>query len=101
MAGIKGLKKGDRPNIEAEAEEFITGAGKRVKETGTTKRERVYERYTFSLTPDVSKDIDDMSYLPTNFRSSRSEVLKAAVLLLKSMDAKEIVEQLRKVKQLK
>lgn len=98
MAGIKGLKKGDRPKVEAEAEKFISGAKKRVENTGAVKRERVYERYTFSLTSDVSKDIDQISYLPSDFRVNRSDVLKAAILLLKSMDKKEIISQLKKVK---
>jgi len=98
MAGIKGLKKGDRPKVEAEAEKFISGAKKRVEKTGTVKRERVYERYSFSLTPDVSKDIDDLSYLPSDFRSSRSDVVKAGISLLKSMDKKDAINELKKVK---
>jgi len=98
MAGIKGLKKGDRPKVEQEAEEFISGVKKRIEKTGATRRERVYERYTFSLTPDISKDIDEISYLPSDFRVNRSDVIKAAILLLKNKDKKIIIEQLRFVK---
>ncbi|MFQ5561327.1 MAG: hypothetical protein ACE5FU_12205 [Nitrospinota bacterium] len=98
MAGIKGLKKGDRPKVEMEAEEFISGAQKRTEKVGKPKREKVFERYNFSLTSDISKDIDEISYLPSDFRVNRSDVLKAAILLLKSQSKEEIIEQLRKIK---
>lgn len=97
MAGIKGLKKGDRPKVETEAEAFISGAKKRTEKVGKPRRERVFERYSFSLTPDVSKEIDEISYLPTDFRASRSDVVKAAISLLKNMDKKEAIEQLKRI----
>ena len=98
MAGIKGLKKGDRPEVEREAEEFNSGSKKRNEKIGKPRREKVFERYNFSLNPDISKDIDDISYLPSDFRVNRSDVLKAAILLLKSQSKEEIIEQLKKIK---
>jgi len=62
------------------------------------KREKIYERYTFSLTPEVSKDIDSISFMPGDFRANRSDVIKAGISLLKSMPKGDVIEQLRKVK---
>ena len=40
MAGIKGLKKGERPDIEKEAESFIRGATERVAQHTPPKHSR-------------------------------------------------------------
>ena len=73
MAGLKGLKKGDRPDLEAKAEGFISGAKERVDalsvisadiQAETKERSRVFERYTFSLNPTVSAAIDTISLVP-------------------------------------
>jgi len=61
-------------------------------------KKRVFERYTFSLTSGLSRDIDKLSYMPRDFRANRSDVIKAAVNLLNSLPKKEIIEQLIKVK---
>lgn len=62
------------------------------------KKKRVFERYTFSLTPDLSDDIDKLSFMPRDFRSNRSDVIKAAISLLNSLPKQEIIEYLKKVK---
>jgi hypothetical protein len=100
MSGIKGLKKGERPSIEKEAKNFIKGATERVAGHSPQKniRPKKYERYTFSLTPEISKDIDNLSLVPMEFKVNRSEVLKAGVELLKSLPDNELVKALRNVK---
>ena len=101
MAGIKGLNKGERPDIEKEAESFIKGATQRITQHTTTKntRQKKFERYTFSLTPEVSSDIDALTLVPSEFRVNRSEVVKAGIELLKSFPDNELVKALRKVKE--
>ncbi len=108
MAGIKGLKKGERPAREQEAvkglvqneeterkaQTFIGGG----KQTSKPRRMRVYERYTFSLTPEVSRDIDKLTLASREFRVSRSEVVKAGVEALKGFSREQLAEVLRKVK---
>ena len=97
MAGIKGLGKGDRESAEARAEQainpkaqeaaaqdFISVSQKRIKSSVNNERTRVYERFMFSLTKSVSDDIDNISYMPKGFRVNRSDVVKAAIELLKS-----------------
>ena len=108
---LKGLSKGDRPRREQEAtkdlprdeaterkaQAFIdsaAGQGKRPTRT------RVYERYTFSLTPAVSADIDRLSLVTREFRVSRSEVVKAGIEALKALSEDELVNKLKQVKQL-
>ncbi|MDH5217109.1 MAG: hypothetical protein OEX19_05415 [Gammaproteobacteria bacterium] len=62
------------------------------------KRERVYERYTFSLTPDVNADIDSLSLFPRDFRTNRSDVIKAGIEALKLMSKQEVISLLKQVK---
>ncbi len=106
MPGIKGLKKGDRPQVEKQAEDFIRGAADRVSGSGAmvrgekTNRQRAYERYTFSLTPAVSADIDRLSLVSREFRINRSEVVKAGIEALKALSEDDLIEKLRQVKQL-
>lgn len=56
-----------------------------------------FKRFNFSLTEPVSKDIDEISLLPRDFKCSRSDVLKAAILSFKKLSKAEQIEILRKV----
>ncbi|WP_413664014.1 hypothetical protein ACG1BZ_00845 [Microbulbifer sp. CNSA002] len=56
-----------------------------------------FKRFNFSLTDPVSKDIDDISFLPRDFKCSRSDVLKAAILSFKGLSKSEQIKILRKV----
>ena len=106
MAGIRGLKKGDRPEREREAvkelaqdEETERKAQAFIKPSVSKSRKvRVYERYTFSLTPEVSADIDELTLASREFRVSRSEVVKAGVEALKGLSREQLAKVLRKVK---
>ena len=108
MAGIKGLRKGDRPAREQEAVKGLaqdeeterkaqTFIG-RGKQTSRPRKVRAYERYTFSLTPEVSAEIDELTLGWGEFRVSRSEVVKAGVEALKGLSREQLAEMLRKVK---
>ncbi len=108
MVGISGLKKGDRPEREQEAikglaqdEETERKAQAFIKpsvDASKPRKVRGYERYTFSLTPEVSADIDELTLASREFRVSRSEVVKAGVEALKGLSREQLVEVLRKVK---
>ena len=93
MPGIKGLMKGDRPDHERRAEKFISGASPRQ----THNKAPSFKRYTFSLTADVSAEIDRLSLAPRDFRASRSDVVKAGVEALRQLPEVELVEILRSV----
>jgi len=98
MSGLgRGLKRdeGDRQR-DAQAEDFIHGARQRVN-LKPPKR-RVYKTYTFSLTEAVSADIDRLSCAPSDFRSSRSDVVKAAIHRLLELPKDQLVDLLRQVK---
>ena len=100
MSGIKGLKKGDRPDVEKHAEDFIKGASRRSANTEHQKqiKQQTYQRYTFSLTKEVSDDIDQLTLIPRAFRVNRSQVVKAGIEILKSLPEARLVKVLKKVK---
>lgn len=101
MSGLgKGLKKEDRSAAEVKAEDFIKGATERVENLKPSKKAkgRVYKTYTFSLTEAVSADIDRLSCMPSDFRSNRSDVVKAGIELLKQLPEDKLVELLKQVK---
>jgi hypothetical protein len=100
MAGLKGLIKGERPSPEVAADHFIRGAQERVVELShkATKSDRTFQRYTFSLTADVSEKIDQISLIPRQFRSSRSDVIKAAIELLVGLPESDVIAALDKIR---
>ena len=63
-----------------------------------TGKERTYERCMFSLTSEVSKEIDRLSLVPRDFRASRSDVVKAAIAAFAALPEAEQVKQLIEVK---
>lgn len=93
---LKGLGKDERHVHEVKAEDFIKGATKRVASLKIGK-ERTYERCMFSLTSEVSKEIDRLSLVPRDFRASRSDVVKAAIAAFAALPE---AEQLKQLKQL-
>lgn len=109
MAGLKGLKKGDRVDLEIQTESFISGAKERIdalsitpttdKVVETKERSRVFERYTFSLNPNVSATIDTISMLPRHFKVNRSEVVRVAIEYLNTLPEAQLIEILQKAKQ--
>ena len=110
MAGLKGLKKGDRVDLEIQAENFISGAKERVDALSVTpptidkvaeskERNRVFERSTFSLNPNVSATIDAISMLPRHFKVNRSEVVRIAIEYLNTLPEAQLIEILQKAKQ--
>lgn len=98
MAGLKGLKKNERADeTQIDIEGFISGAKKRVDALKpTSKKQRKFERYSFSLTQEVSQQIDDLT-VNRGFRVARSDVIKAAVLLLSERSEFEINTVLKRV----
>lgn len=111
--GLKDLKKGMRIETEMrakqminpsaldeEANKFITAAANRQLYSNiksTKKKTSHFIRCIFSLNEEVSREIDEISYLPKNFRAGRSDVIKAALLALKSMPEDKIIEYLQSV----
>lgn len=98
MAGLKGLKKAERVDEkQVDIEEFIGGAQKRIDALKVSKRKpKTFERYSFSLTKEVSDQIDKL-VVGRGFRVSRSDVVKAAVEHLTRQSDFEINSALKKV----
>ena len=58
----------------------------------------VFKRVTFSLTNQISEEIDRLSLVPRGFRASRSDVVRAGVAALAAMTEEQIVELLDKAR---
>lgn len=96
MTGLKGLTKSiPSPAPDSQADAFI-GAAK-VMHNGDNPKPtaRKYKRVTLSLDEQVDAELDRLSLLPRDFKSSRSDVVKAAVALLATHSDAEIIEMLR------
>ena len=82
------------PGAEADADAFIKAA--KVHNGDTPKpTARKYKRVTLSLDELSDAEIDRLSLLPRDFKSSRSDVVKAAVGLLATRSDAEVIELLR------
>ncbi len=93
------VKKRERnTDIDAKIEKFAAGADPLTDQVQESKA--VFKRTTFSLTENLNKKIDELVLVPRTFRTSRSEVVKAAVLSLAEMPEEEIVEILKRYKDL-
>lgn len=95
--GLKGLTRQpapvDQPENDVAAEVFISGAPVSTA-PGLRKRKKkaaTYVRTTFSLSKDLNKQIDKLSLTPRNFRATRSDVVRAGVTALLSMDRAELL----------
>jgi hypothetical protein len=105
--GLKGLKREDKlvEDTDQLANQFIKGASERVTDlsphaTASSSRERIYQRYTFSLNESVNEKIDQLTLTPRDFRASRSDVIKAALVALASLSEVEKINLLRQVKEI-
>jgi hypothetical protein len=94
---LKGLGKADREPRDIQADDFIKGANQRVTAL-KPKRQKTYAPCIFSLTAEVSKEIDRLALTPRNFRASRSDVVKAAVALFASLPEEDQIEKLKAIR---
>ena len=87
---LKGLTKSaqELKSTEQQIEDFISGSSKRVKNLETSQQ--VYRRFTFSLTDEVSKEIDDLLVECRVAKANRSMILKAAIHQLQKLSAEEL-----------
>lgn len=58
----------------------------------------VFKRVTFSLTDQISEEIDRLSLIPRGFRASRSDVVRAGVAALAAMSEEQLVVFLDKTR---
>lgn len=101
MAGLgKGLNRENQTAVEAKADNFIKGASEKADNLKQTKKikGRSYKTYTFSLTEAVSTDIDNLSFIPKDFRASRSDIVKAGIQTLKRLPEEQLIELLKELK---
>ena len=86
---LKGLKREDQtPKNEKAVNDFISGATKKVQEL--TPSNAKFQRYTFSLTEDVSEQINDLKVKCRVAKANRSIILKAAVSQLNNLSDEEL-----------
>lgn len=86
---LKGLKKEDQtPKNEKAVNDFISGATKGVQLL--TPSNAKFQRYTFSLTEDVSEQINNLKVRCRVAKANRSIVLKAAISQLQKLSDEEL-----------
>lgn len=87
---LKGLTKSaqESKSPDEKIEEFIKGSSQRVKDLEASQQ--VYRRFTFSLTEEISKEIDDLLVGSRVAKANRSIILKAALHQLQKLSADEL-----------
>lgn len=87
---LKGLTKSDQEykSTDKKIEDFISGSTKRVKSLECSQH--VYRRFTFSLTVEVSKEIDDLLIDSRVAKANRSVILKAALHQLQKLSKEDL-----------
>ncbi|GAB6389989.1 hypothetical protein [Stutzerimonas marianensis] len=68
------------------------------KSNASVQSAAVFKRVTFSLTDQISEEIDRLSLIPRSFRASRSDVVRAGVAALAAMPEEQVVALLDKVR---
>lgn len=87
---LKGLTKSaqESKSTDQKIEDFINGSSKRVKNLECSQQ--VYRRFTFSLTEEVSKEIDDLLIDSRVAKANRSVILKAALHQLQKLSKEDL-----------
>ena len=87
---LKGLTKSaqESKSTDQKIEDFISGSTKRVKDLECSQQ--VYRRFTFSLTEEVSKEIDDLLIDSRVAKANRSVILKAALHQLQKLSKEDL-----------
>lgn len=87
---LKGLTKSAQETkiTEQKIDEFISGSSKRIKNLEASQQ--VYRRFTFSLTEEVSKEIDNLLVECRVAKANRSIIIKAALHQLQKLSAEEL-----------
>ncbi len=57
-----------------------------------------FKRITFSLSDQISAEIDRLSLVPREFRASRSDVVRAGIAALSAMTDEQLIELLDKAR---
>ncbi len=87
---LKGLTKSaqESKSTDQKIDDFINGSAKRVKSLELSQQ--VYRRFTFSLTEEVSQEIDDLLIDSRVAKANRSIILKAALHQLQKLSKEEL-----------
>ncbi len=92
---LKGLKREEQTSKnEKLVNDFISGASKNVQEL--TPSNAKFQRYTFSLTEDVSERINDLKVKCRVAKANRSIILKAAVSQLNTLSDEDLHNLIKK-----
>ena len=93
---LKGLTKSaqESKSTDQKIEDFINGSAKRIKNLECSQQ--VYRRFTFSLTEEVSKEIDDLLISSRVAKANRSVILKAALHQLQKLSKEDLQQAVLK-----
>lgn len=105
--GLKDLvRKPEQVVAQTEANEeaalaFIAGAPLSATPKAKRKRKKAptFVRTTFSLSKDINLKIDKMALMPRDFKATRSDVVRAAILAMRKLGKAEIIALLEATSQ--
>ncbi|TXL05171.1 hypothetical protein BMR07_10595 [Methylococcaceae bacterium CS1] len=96
MGGLGNLKRNDKRKNQQEKELSKIQIGTSFKSKDTSNA--IFKRYTFSLTTEISENIDRLTLRSKTRRISRSDIIKLGLYSLNSLNDKEryrIITQLK------
>lgn len=87
---LKGLTKADQVHSKTDKriEAFISGSNGRVQNLQPSQKK--FQRFTFSLTEDISREIDQLVVESRVAKANRSIILKAALRQLQMLSSDEL-----------
>jgi hypothetical protein len=96
MGGLGNLKRDDkrRKQQENDLSKIQIGASFKSKNISNAK----FKRYTFSLTEEISEDIDSLTLRSKTRRISRSDIIKLGLNSLNKLSDKEFNETVTQLK---
>jgi hypothetical protein len=96
MGGLGNLKRDDkrRNQEEKELSKIQIGASFKSKDSSNAN----FKRYTFSLTKEISENIDSLTLRSKTRRVSRSDIIKIGILSLNRLNNKEIDKYITQLK---
>ncbi|GFO76618.1 hypothetical protein BPLS_P4517 [Bathymodiolus platifrons methanotrophic gill symbiont] len=96
MGGLGNLKRNDKRKNQQEKELSKIQIGTSFKSKDTSNA--IFKRYTFSLTTEISENIDRLTLRSKTRRISRSDIIKLGLYSLNSLNDKDfdrIITQLK------
>ncbi len=96
MGGLGNLKRDDKRRNQQEKDLSKIQIGTSFKSKNTSNAN--FKRYTFSLTTEISDNIDSLTLRSKTQRISRSDIIKIGIISLNELNDKEFEKTITQLK---